>query len=329
MIRKNDINSHHRHRYTAPLLIVVLIVTVMIISIGILSPVFNIGYAAAKSKSPEMKPEHREFKSYAQYIFTKDERKIFRKLSTNEARDRFIENFWEIRDPTPFTGENEFKLEMERRYDFVSKYFKEGPIPGWKTDRGKIYLMLGAPTAQREDRLNRGGIIQWYYDEFNVYVRFNDNQGYGIYRLDVTTVSLALLDVLDNKKHFIVDEEGKIRQKKLNITLKYDSSTEEILIRVGPKNLNFERNPEDNTEMMAKLKVDLVMYPLDNTDDFSKFSEIKSVMIAEEKLLTKDAVIRLNIPLRLPKGKTKIDAIISDALGEALFRKFITLKINK
>jgi GWxTD domain-containing protein len=304
-----------------------------LVLIVVISLELSLPCAAAKARRPKMSLEHQEFFKYAQYLFTKNERKIFRSLSTDEARERFIKNFWEIRDPSPYTADNEFKLEMEQRYEYVIKYFKEGPIPGWKTDRGRIFLMLGPPTAQQEDmqvdELNRASIIQWYYDEYNVYVRFIDYEGTGIYQMDLRTVSLALLDVLDNKKYFIVNKEGNINLEALDIDLNYDNKTREFLVEVGTKNLNYEDVPESSSEMMAKIKVDLVVYPSKKLDDFSKYSEVKSVKVPKEKLLEKKATISIRIPLELPKGKIKIDAIITDALGDAVFRKFISLNVKK
>ncbi len=284
---------------------------------------------AANSKSPKMAPHIRDFYNYARYLFTKNERKIFRNLTTDEARERFIANFWEIRDPTPFTPDNEFKLEMEQRYDYVSKYLKEGPIPGWETDRGRIYLVLGAPTASQEDFLRMGAVIQWYYDEYKVYIRFIDYNSSGIYRMDLTTVSLALLEVLDSKKYFIVNKEGKINLEPLAIDLNYDSKTREFQVEMRTKNLNYEEVPGSNTEMMAKIKVDLVVYQSDKDDNFSKYSQVKGVKVPKEKLLEKNATISLAVPLELPAGKIKIDAVISDALGDAVYRKFISLNIKK
>ncbi|UCH94241.1 MAG: GWxTD domain-containing protein, partial [Candidatus Aminicenantes bacterium] len=260
---------------------------------------------------------------------TKSERKIFSHLTTDEARERFVRNFWEIRDPNPFTDENEFKMEMERRYEYVSKYLKEGPIPGWKTDRGRIYILLGPPSYWQEDTIYPGRIIQWYFDEYNIYVRFIDSTGEGIYHMDLTSVSLGLLDVLDNKKYFIVNKEGKISWKPLDFDLSYDSETREILFEVSGKNLNYEKAPGDSDHMTAQIKVDLVVYPADKADDFFKHSQVKTVKVQEEKLLEKDAAISFRIPLELPGGQVKIDAIVADFLGEVVHRRLIKLNVKK
>src|SRR6201988_1965141 len=76
------------------------------------------------------------------WIITDEERSAFRQLSNDEERDQFIEAFWQRRDPTPDTIENEFKEEHYRRIAYANEHFPAG-IPGWKTDRGRMYIMYG------------------------------------------------------------------------------------------------------------------------------------------------------------------------------------------
>src|SRR6201991_4534488 len=71
------------------------------------------------------------------YIITDEERKAFKKLATDDERERFIEEFWRRRDPDPDTDENEFKEEYYERIAYANEHFTSG-IPGWKTDRGRI-----------------------------------------------------------------------------------------------------------------------------------------------------------------------------------------------
>ncbi len=78
------------------------------------------------------------------YIITDEERKAFKQLNTDEEREAFIENFWMRRDPTPDTEENEFKEEHYRRIAYANEHYASG-IPGWKTDRGRMYIMYGPP----------------------------------------------------------------------------------------------------------------------------------------------------------------------------------------
>jgi GWxTD domain-containing protein len=78
------------------------------------------------------------------YIISPEERRSFLRLSTNEEREQFIEAFWQRRNPDPDSPENSFKEEHYRRIAYANEHFASG-IPGWKTDRGKIYIMWGPP----------------------------------------------------------------------------------------------------------------------------------------------------------------------------------------
>lgn len=80
------------------------------------------------------------------WIITDEELSAFKKLTNNAERDAFIEEFWRRRDPTPETAENEYKEEHYRRIAFANEHYAAG-IPGWKTDRGRIYIMYGKPDS--------------------------------------------------------------------------------------------------------------------------------------------------------------------------------------
>src|ERR1039458_5959326 len=129
-------------------------------------------------------------------------RETFLKLSTNEEREQFIENFWLRRDPTPDTPENEFKEEHFRRIAYANEHFASG-APGWKTDRGRIYIIWGKPdntdTHPSGGNYNRtpeegGGNTEtypfedWTYNYLegigpNVKIEFVDKSGTNEYRL--------------------------------------------------------------------------------------------------------------------------------------------------
>jgi GWxTD domain-containing protein len=80
------------------------------------------------------------------YIITNDERATFRALQSNADRERFIEDFWIRRDPTPGTPSNEFKEEHYRRIAYANEQYSDADgLPGWKTDRGRIYITYGPP----------------------------------------------------------------------------------------------------------------------------------------------------------------------------------------
>src|SRR3990172_10461050 len=101
-----------------------------------------------REKSLRMETSDRYLKKWLDedvlYIITDEERSAFKKLTTDEERYQFIEQFWLRRDPSPDTIENEFKDEHYRRIAFSNERFASGK-PGWKTDRGRIYITWGAP----------------------------------------------------------------------------------------------------------------------------------------------------------------------------------------
>jgi GWxTD domain-containing protein len=100
------------------------------------------------------------------YITFKEERKVFLKLTNDRDRDAFIKIFWLQRDPTPGTPENEFKDEIEKRFAYVTEYFKRGTSrPGWMTDQGQIYMTLGKPSSLErfDDKMGLNPAQVWYY----------------------------------------------------------------------------------------------------------------------------------------------------------------------
>ena len=78
------------------------------------------------------------------YIITPEEREAFVQMATDEEREKFIESFWMRRDPTPASMENEYKEEHYRRIAWANDRYASHP-PGWRTDRGRIYIAYGPP----------------------------------------------------------------------------------------------------------------------------------------------------------------------------------------
>jgi GWxTD domain-containing protein len=85
------------------------------------------------------------------YIITDAEREVFISLPTEVDRGKFIESFWKKRDPDPQTPENEFKIDYYNRIALANKFFGYSGIQGWRTDRGKIYILLGPPSEIQRD----------------------------------------------------------------------------------------------------------------------------------------------------------------------------------
>ncbi len=122
-----------------------------------------------------------------EYIITGDEKKAFKALVTDEERENFIENFWRRRDPDPDTEENEYREEYYERIAYANEHYASG-IPGWKTDRGRIYITFGKPDSIESNpsggNYNRpsyeGGGSTTTYPFETWFYRHLDNVGDGI-----------------------------------------------------------------------------------------------------------------------------------------------------
>jgi GWxTD domain-containing protein len=102
-------------------------------------------YTSQKALRQELKGTYKTWLNQeVPYIITDEERKAFTSLSNDEERDAFIENFWLRRNPNPDSPENEFREEHYRRIAYANEHFAAGK-PGWKTDRGHIYISYGKP----------------------------------------------------------------------------------------------------------------------------------------------------------------------------------------
>ena len=84
------------------------------------------------------------------YVLPQEDRVAYRKLATTEERARFIRRFWAAHDPDRTTPDNEYRSLFMRRLDEAQRLFAESIKPGWKTDRGKIWILLGPPDETDE-----------------------------------------------------------------------------------------------------------------------------------------------------------------------------------
>jgi len=121
----------------------------------------------AEKPLDKLTPEHRKWlEEEVVYLITRPEREVFLSFETVEERNRFIEAFWERRDSSPATRENEFKTEHYRRLEYANRVLgRDSPRPGWKTERGKFYIILGEPQEiQRYDGSNEVVSSEiWFY----------------------------------------------------------------------------------------------------------------------------------------------------------------------
>lgn len=156
-----------------------------------------------RNVKPELKKAYKDWlEKDVTYVITDEERKAFKKLATDDERERFIEEFWRRRDPDPDTDENEFKEEYYERIAYANEHFASG-MPGWKSDRGRIWIMYGKPDERETHPMGgnyerpsyEGGgntstypFETWFYRYLagvgsGVEIEFVDPTGSGEYRL--------------------------------------------------------------------------------------------------------------------------------------------------
>jgi GWxTD domain-containing protein len=147
---------------------------------------------------PKVSPYTKWLEEDVAYIIEARERAAFESLRTDEEREQFIEQFWLRRDPTPGTPENEFKREHYRRIAVANNRFAWRSGPGWKTDRGRIYIMFGPPDEIESHPSGRpagGGALatnypveEWLYHHIkdigdNVLIEFADAAKTGDFKM--------------------------------------------------------------------------------------------------------------------------------------------------
>jgi GWxTD domain-containing protein len=156
---------------------------------------------AQQNKEPLSEAARQWVEEVVPYIITPREKDVFLSLPTEADRGQFIETFWKKRDPNPQTPENEYKLEYYRRIALANKFFGVGGIPGWRTDRGRFYILLGPPKEIERDlspstsalTMSQGPKETWQYWDlpnpslpYNLEITFVDKFGTGNYVLQQT-----------------------------------------------------------------------------------------------------------------------------------------------
>jgi GWxTD domain-containing protein len=201
------------------------------------------------------------------YIITDEERTAFKRLQTDEEREQFIEQFWLRRDPTPDTVENEFKEEHYRRIAYSNERYASG-IPGWKTDRGRIYITFGPPDENEshpsggtyERPMDEGGgttstypFEQWRYRYIegigsDIVIEFVDPTMTGEYRMT--------MDPSEKDALLMVPGAGLTLYEQLGISNKNDrfSRTDGTRLGTGNEPMSSRMNQFERLDQFAKLQ---------------------------------------------------------------------------
>ena len=119
-----------------------------------------------KALEAALSGQYQRFLKMTAYIILPAEKDVFLRLASDRERDLFIESFWKQRDPTPGTKENEYRDEIFKRFDYVNDHFaRSTSMEGWRTDMGRIYMILGEPASRESFEASLGLVpcVAWYY----------------------------------------------------------------------------------------------------------------------------------------------------------------------
>lgn len=286
----------------------------------------SLGYCGIRAKV-KLDPESKDFYQYTRLIMSNQEKDIFLLLPDKESREEFIQDFWDKRDPDPQTEENEFKEEFYRRIEYVNKRFREG-IPGWKTDRGRIYIYLGPP-----DKIdmrpyindpNVKGLIWWGYYRYRLGIEFVDRTGDGRYSLNRQSGAAGgLLDVIEKAKFGQIFQEGEDMGKIFaDFDVDYDAERKEIYVAIPVESLSFEA---DANRLKADFDFEFFIYSRKKSEKY-RFTRQKSYETTEEEALEMEQIV-LSFPYDLKPGDYYFDVVVVVKPKIGKVRKIFKIKV--
>jgi len=294
------------------------------ISAAILCVLFLSG--CSTNKNVNLDPDLEDIGSAIQLLMTGVERKIYKNIRDQALKEEFMEEFWKKRDPDMNTEENEFRDEFEKRLAYANLHFKSEGIPGWKTDRGRIYIYLGPPDRQYfNNMLNYTNIkarIVWVYYRWQAGVEFVDRTGTGSYTIQIDIHhTRRLMNAIERAKFGLIysDETGSEAARKVKID--FDPMSRQLLVEIPTDALFYK---EEGEHLLVDLRFDFYVYT-ENGEKIDSFFEIQNYMEKEKNMLDMDVIV-FSFPYELPAGNFFIDMKVSDSEGIGKFRKIEKIK---
>lgn len=292
----------------------------------ILSVLVLILAGCASSKKIALDPDSKEFYETARLVMTKQEKDIFNHLPDAGSRKEFMADFWAKRDPDPNTEENEFKEEFFRRIDYANARFNEGTY-GWNTDRGRIYIYLGAPDKIEEIHTHdepdiRGPILWWVYYRYEFAVKFVDKNYTGHYTLDPGSgVYGDLFEAIERAKIGYVAQDEEDSKKFIDFKLTYNEEKKEFVITIPMEDLIFK---EEEGLLKADFTFEFFVY-VKGGGAKKTFTETRSFSMPEDKVVRlKQAEFTFSYDLN--PGKYYVDVIIIGRPDMTKARKIFEIK---
>ncbi len=283
-------------------------------------------FSCAAYKIPkDFDPDSREFLSKVRYIITKQEHKIFLNLPPSE-REKFIGEFWQKRDPDPYTEENEFKEQYYNRIEEANMLFREGGTPGWLQDRGRIYILLGPP--DQRNVYPRGYTFYgkpmeiWYYGFFPVI--FIDRSWNGDYKLiPQSAFHISEMNKAQMERKPQVEDKDVVFDFDLDVK-KVKEGEVLIQVKIPYKNIWFKETKEK-----LETTLEVLLNILDSSDkEVASFEKSYTLSLDLDQLyeaIKRDYIIE--IPVKLPPGQYLTHIELENKTDENRIRKTIRLTI--
>jgi GWxTD domain-containing protein len=280
-------------------------------SLVILTFFLSIPVPRAAAQKQKLEKSYKEWlERDVAYIITHEERSIFLKLTTDEARDQFIRNFWEIRNPTPGSEENTFKDDIYQRIAYANARFGAGSGgEGWRTDRGRAYITLGPP-QQKEVHYNAANLFPieiWFYS-FNhpslppfFYLLFYRHEGFGDFRFYSPFIDGP--DKLVAGTENINDRQGSIKAIQDSVGPEV-ARLSQSLIPGEPIDPSADRPSLESDAMLATIK-GLADNPFTKQDLDRRRGLIENV--TSRLLIPGQNLDVATLPLRDSRGVTRLD----------------------
>jgi GWxTD domain-containing protein len=279
----------------------------------------------------DLDPTSKDFYETGRLIMTKQENKIFRHLPDKESRQEFIEDFWAKRDPDKETEENEFREEFFRRIQYANEHFFEGP-PGWKTDRGRMYIYFGAPDRMDGNPMTNvsgmRGWILWIYYRYGFAVYFFDRRGDGQYNIEPTPAELGggligdFSYAVEKARLGYLPQQDSMTEKFMNFDLDYDKAGGEFIISLPTEAMVFK---EEENILKLELEFELFIYR-EESGAKEQLMHTEMFETTEEKILKEDEVV-ITIPKDLSPGKYFVDVVITVKPDVGKVRKIFDIKV--
>ena len=340
----------------------------LLIILALLCLGFNAGYSLSPppDKPKTEKPKTKKNKEGDQasyykkwvdedvtYIISDEERSVFKKLSNDEERDAFIEQFWNRRNPDPHSSGNTFKEEHYRRITYANEHFASG-IPGWRTDRGRIYIMYGKPDEQEShptggtyDRpMNEGGgttstypFEKWWYRHIDgldgakddVEIEFVDQSNSGEYKIAMNP---------DEKDALInVPNVGLTYAEQMGLAQKTDRPSYDMSQNNNPDNpenmfarpkdnafsrmeqyFSLQRPPQikfDDLKSIVSTHVTFNTFPYDLRTDYMKLSADKILIPVTIELSNKD--LEFKKETEYSRGSVNVYGVVKSLTGRIMY----------